>query len=58
MLGKMLNSNWFAFLMLAVAAFSLVLLHYNGKTREALIGAGVLVVAAMLIFYGSRSSGR
>lgn len=55
MIGKILTSNWFALIVLAVAAFSLILLHREGRTTEALVGAVLLVLAALLIYRGSQS---
>jgi predicted tellurium resistance membrane protein TerC len=52
MIVRILTSNWFALIVLAVAAFSLVLLHREGRTVEALVGTGLLVVAALLIYWG------
>jgi predicted tellurium resistance membrane protein TerC len=52
MIVRILTSNWFAVIVLAVAAFSLVLLHREGKTVEALVGAGLLVLAALLVYWG------
>ena len=55
MIGRILTSNWFALFVLALAAFSLVLLYLKGRTREALAGAAVLLLAAMLIYRGIKS---
>jgi hypothetical protein len=52
---RIIYSNWFAWLVLALAGFSVGLLYFKGRTTEALAGAAVLVVAAVLIFFGSRS---
>ncbi len=54
-IDKIIYSNWFACLVLALAAFSVGLLYFKGRTTEAIVGAAVLVVAAVLIFFGSRS---
>lgn len=52
MLGKILNSTWFALLVIAVAAIGLYLLYMKGRTSEAMAGAGLLAVAAILILLG------
>lgn len=60
MLSKILTSSWFAFLVLVVAAIGLVLLYNKGRTSEAMLGAGLLAVAALLIILGrdKKDSGR
>ena len=58
MRGRILGSTWFALLVLAVAAGSVVLLYFRGRVTEALVGAGLLVVATCLILYGSRTKDR
>jgi hypothetical protein len=55
MLGRIFTSNWVAIPLLIVAAISLVVLYLRGRTTEAMIGAGVLAVAAYLIVRGCRS---
>ena len=55
MLGRIFTSNWVAIPLLIVAGISLALLFLRGRTTEALIGAGVLAVAAYLIMRGGRS---
>jgi len=35
-----------------------VLLYFRGRVTEALVGAGLLVVATCLILYGSRTKDR
>jgi len=52
MLGKIFTSNWFAVPVLILAAVSLALLYFAGRTNEAIAGAAVLVVAALLIILG------
>jgi multisubunit Na+/H+ antiporter MnhC subunit len=52
MLGKILSSTWFALLVMVVAAIGLYLLHMKGRTSEAIAGAALLAVAALLIFLG------
>lgn len=52
---RIIYSNWFAWLVLALAGFSVGLLYFKGRTTEAVVGAAVLLVAAVLIFFGSRS---
>ena len=52
MIVRILTSNWFALIVLAVAAFSLVLLHREGRTVAALVGAGLLVLATLLVYWG------
>jgi hypothetical protein len=55
MLGRIFTSNWVAIPLLIVAGVSLVLLYLRGRTTEAMIGAGMLAVAAYLIVRGGRS---
>jgi hypothetical protein len=55
MIGKIFTSNWFALIVLALAAISLVLLYSTGRTTEALFGAALLVLAALLIYWGEKS---
>ncbi len=52
MLGKIISNTWFALLMMAVAATGLYLLHMKGRTYEAIVGAGLLAVAGILIVLG------
>ena len=54
MLFRILTSKWIAIPILVVAAVLLAALHLKGMTTEALVGAGVLVLAAYLILTGSR----
>ena len=58
MMAKFFTSNWFAGLMLIVAAISLVLLYATGNTSEAILGAAILFLALVLILMGSRKSNR
>ncbi len=58
MIAKILTSNWFAALVLLVAAVSLILLYTHGKTTEAVLGAAVLFLALVLILMGSKKSDR
>ncbi len=51
-MGRILTSNWFAVLILLLAAGCLALLYTEGKTREALAGAALLAVAALFIIWG------
>jgi hypothetical protein len=51
---RIVTSNWIAVPVLIVAALLLVLLYIRGMTTVALIGAGVLAVAAYLILVGGR----
>jgi lipopolysaccharide export LptBFGC system permease protein LptF len=50
--GRFLTSNWIAVPILIIAGISLVLLFLKGRRTEALIGAGVLALAAYLIWRG------
>ena len=50
MIGRFLTSNWVAVPILVIAGISLVLLFLKGRRVEALIGAGVLKIAARLIW--------
>jgi hypothetical protein len=54
MITRILTSNWFAALVLLVAAASLVLLYESGQTTEAVLGAAILFLALVLILVGSR----
>jgi len=54
MIGKIFTSNWFALIVLALAAISLVLLYFADRTTEALFGAGLLILAAILIYWGEK----
>jgi membrane-bound ClpP family serine protease len=58
MIARFLTSNWFAALVLLVAAASLVLLYESGKTTEAILGAAILFLAFVLILMGSRKGDR
>jgi hypothetical protein len=49
-IGRFLTSNWVAVPLLLIAGISLVLLFLKGRKVEALIGAGVLLIAARLIW--------
>jgi hypothetical protein len=55
MLRKILASNWFAVLVLIIAAACLGLLYYKGRTNEAMAGAAFLTLAAFLIYWGATS---
>jgi len=48
-IGRILTSNWVAIPLLVIAGISLALLFFKGRRTEALIGAGVLAIAAYLI---------
>jgi hypothetical protein len=52
MLGRILSSNWVAIPILVIAASGVVLLYLRGRTLEAGISAGLLVVALILIGWG------
>ena len=54
MIGRILTSNWVAIPLLVVAGVSLVLLFLKGRPKEALIGGGVLAIAAYLILRRGR----
>ncbi len=58
MFTRIFTSNWFAALVVVVAAASLVLLYDSGKTTEAVLGAAVLFLAFVLILMGSKRSDR
>lgn len=58
MIARILTSNWFAALVLLVAAASLLLLYESGKTAEAILGAAILFLALVLILMGSRKGDR
>ena len=58
MLGKILSSSWFAFLVMAIAAVGLYLLYMKGRTSEAIAGAGLLALAAILIILGRERKNR
>jgi hypothetical protein len=58
MIARFLTSNWFAAVVLLVAAASLVLLYESGKTTEAVLGAAILFLALVLILMGSRKGYR
>jgi hypothetical protein len=55
MMGKIIYSTWFALLILAVAALSLLLLYVKGRIFAAILGGGLLALATILIFLGNRS---
>lgn len=57
MLGKILSSSWFALLVLIIAAVGLFLLYSKGRTTEAMVGAGLLALAAILIILGREKKG-
>ena len=54
MIARFLTSNWFAALILVVAAGSLVVLYASGRTTEAVLGAGLLLLALVLILMGAK----
>lgn len=56
MLGKILTSNWVAVPVVMVAAASVGLLYVKGRLLEAAVGAGLLVLAVLLIIVGGRRS--
>jgi hypothetical protein len=53
---RILTSNWIASIIVAVAAVSLLILYIMDKTKEALIGAVILVFALFLIIRGSKKN--
>jgi len=50
-----LTNTWFALIVLGLAVLSLVFLYLKGRTPESLCGAGLLILAAFLIYRGSKS---
>lgn len=50
-----LTNTWFALIVLGLAVLSLVFLYLKGRTKESLCGAALLILAAFLIFRGSKS---
>ncbi|MBM4327186.1 MAG: hypothetical protein FJ118_08485 [Deltaproteobacteria bacterium] len=54
MLRRILSSSLFALVALSLAAVSLVLLYLKGRTDAAMIGAILLAVATLLVFFGGR----
>lgn len=58
MLTRFLSSNWVAVPVLLLAAGSLVLLYLKGRVNEAYVGAGVLVLALILILVGRKKKDR
>jgi hypothetical protein len=52
MLGRIISSNWVAIPVVVIAGAGVMLLYLRGKTLEAGIGAGLLVVALILIARG------
>jgi lipopolysaccharide export LptBFGC system permease protein LptF len=58
MIAKIFTSNWFAALVLLVAAAALILLYVRGKTTEAVLGAAILFLALVLSLMGSKKSDR
>lgn len=50
-----LTNTWFALIVLGLAVVSLVFLYLKGRTTESLCGAGLLILAAFLIYRGSKS---
>ena len=57
MLIKLLSSNWVAIPVLMLACAAVVILYLHGRLFEAKIGASLLVLAFVLILWGSRSAG-
>ncbi|AFM25469.1 hypothetical protein [Desulfomonile tiedjei] len=51
---RVLTNSWFAGFVLVIAGASLYLLHERGKVTEAIVGSVLLVIAALLIFLGTR----
>ncbi len=56
MLLKILSSNWVAIPVLIAAACAVVYLYLRGRVFEAKIAGILLLVAAALVLFGSRSS--
>ncbi len=57
MLLKIFSSNWVAIPIWLLACALLVVLYLKGRALEAKLGAGVLVMALILIIWGRRSAG-
>lgn len=53
---RILASNWVAVPVLIAAALSLVFLYMTGRTWEVVVGAGILLVAVILVFMGRDGS--
>ncbi len=56
MITRFLTSNWFAALILVIAAGSLVVLYISGRTTEAVLGGALLFLALVLILMGVKKS--
>jgi hypothetical protein len=56
MLLRIFTSGWFAALMVIAAAGALAFLYMDGKTTEALVGCGLLILAVILILLGGSST--
>jgi len=54
-LSRIFTSTIFALLVLTVAGVSLVMLYSRGRVLEAGVGAALLLVAAFLIYRGSKA---
>jgi hypothetical protein len=52
MIRSILTSNWLAVPIVLVAVAGLVLLYLKGHTLEAEVGAGLLVLSIILMFFG------
>ncbi|MCA1962100.1 MAG: hypothetical protein LDL33_15060 [Desulfomonile sp.] len=55
LLSRIFTSTLFALLVLTVAAISLAMLYFRGRTLEAGVGTALLIVAAFLIYRGSQA---
>lgn len=55
LLSTIFTSTIFALLVLVVAGVSLAMLYLRGRTLEAAVGGGLLLVAAFLIYRGSKA---
>lgn|GEM_PF-785554 len=55
LLSRIFTSTLFALVVLTVAAVSLAMLYVRGRTLEAGVGAALLLVAAFLIYRGSKT---
>jgi len=54
MIRRILESNFVAFLVIAVASASLYLLYSKGRERETLIGIALLLISVIFLWWGNR----